>query len=139
MRRTRNSPRRSGSSQTTQMSSSVLATHWHKPGSSTPRSLGIVKAIRLKPANAQATHTWVTAFMQKGKLNEAITELREAIRRNSDQVWAHINLGRALQQQGKVDDAIAAYREAIRRKPDYAETHYIPRCPPATAVEVGGG
>ncbi len=61
----------------------------------------------------------------QGKLDEAITEYRAAIRIKPDHAEAHYLLGVALAVQGKLDEAIAEYRAAIRIKPDHAEAHYL--------------
>jgi tetratricopeptide (TPR) repeat protein len=60
----------------------------------------------------------------QGKLAEAITAYREAIRLKPDYAVAHSNLGTALRGQGKLAEAIAVYREAIRLKPDFAAAHF---------------
>jgi tetratricopeptide (TPR) repeat protein len=63
-------------------------------------------------------------LVDKGQLQEAIAEYREAIRLKPDYAQAHNNLGFALLDKGQFEEAIAEYREAIRLKPDYAEAHY---------------
>jgi serine/threonine-protein kinase len=64
-----------------------------------------------------------TALRDQGKLDEAVAELREAIRLQPDFAPAHSNLGTALRAQGKVAEAVAEHREAIRLQPDYAIAH----------------
>ncbi|HEY7308960.1 MAG TPA: tetratricopeptide repeat protein, partial [Gemmataceae bacterium] len=61
---------------------------------------------------------------EKGQLDEAIAEYREAIRLNKDYAEAHNNLGLALTDKGQLDEAIVAFREAIRLKKDFPEAHY---------------
>jgi len=61
---------------------------------------------------------------ERGKLDEAIAEFREAIRINPDFAEAHYNLGKAWHGLGELDLAVAEWREAIRLKPDYALAHY---------------
>jgi tetratricopeptide (TPR) repeat protein len=63
------------------------------------------------------------ALRDQGKLAEAITALREAIRFRPDDASAHHNLGYVLHRQGKLDEAIAAYRQAIRLTPDKAAAY----------------
>jgi tetratricopeptide (TPR) repeat protein len=60
---------------------------------------------------------------QKGQLDEAIREFREAIRLKPNLPRAHNNLGMALLDEGQLDESIAAHREAIRLQADYAEAH----------------
>jgi tetratricopeptide (TPR) repeat protein len=59
----------------------------------------------------------------KGQLDDAIAEYREAIRLNKDYAEPHNSLGNALRDKGRLDDAIAEYHEALRLKKDYAEAH----------------
>ena len=60
---------------------------------------------------------------KEGSLQEAIAELRAAIRLIPDDADAHNNLGLALADQGKLEQAIAEHRAAIRIEPDLAEAH----------------
>jgi Flp pilus assembly protein TadD len=48
----------------------------------------------------------------RGKLDEAVTAFRTAIRLEPNSALAHYGLGIALKEQGKPDEAIAAFREA---------------------------
>jgi superkiller protein 3 len=64
------------------------------------------------------------ALKNKGRLEEAIAEYREAIRLKKDDPVPHINLGVLLcDQKHDYDGAIAAFREAIRLKKDYPVAH----------------
>ena len=47
-------------------------------------------------------------------MDEAITELREALRLNAENLLAHSNLGDALRQKGDWAGAAAELREALR-------------------------
>jgi Tfp pilus assembly protein PilF len=60
---------------------------------------------------------------KRGKLEEALAELREAIRLKPDFAEARYELGNSLRDQGKLEQAVAEYREAIRLTPDLAEAH----------------
>jgi tetratricopeptide (TPR) repeat protein len=64
------------------------------------------------------------ALRDKGRLDEAITEFREAIRLKKDDLGPHINLGNALSEKGQLDEAIAEFREVICLKNDSADAHY---------------
>src|SRR5262249_30073401 len=61
------------------------------------------------------------ALVNKGRLDEAIAECREAIRLKEDYPEAHYTLGNALNRKGRLDEAIAAFREAIRLRKDFPE------------------
>jgi tetratricopeptide (TPR) repeat protein len=58
-----------------------------------------------------------------GRLAEAVSYYREAVRLKPDSYESHISLGNALSKRGLLDEATAVYREAIRLKPDSYETH----------------
>jgi tetratricopeptide (TPR) repeat protein len=60
------------------------------------------------------------ALSHQGRLDEAITEYRRAIRLNPANASAHRSLGTALHDQGKADEAVAELREAIRLNRDRA-------------------
>jgi len=110
-----------------------------KRGLTLPRMLTAIVAIGLgglwfgcAPADQQpdavaqvhAHHNRAAMLQTQGKLNEAIAELREAIRLKPAVVESHIGLANALDEQGKAEDAIAEYREAIRLDPDEALAHF---------------
>ncbi len=59
----------------------------------------------------------------QGKLDEAIVEVRAALRLDARSAPAHTDLGLILRQQGKVEESMAEYREAIRLDPDWSDAH----------------
>jgi tetratricopeptide (TPR) repeat protein len=59
-----------------------------------------------------------TTLLNKGKINEAIAELKQAVQMKPDLAPAHFNLGDAYEKKGALDDAIAAYKEALKYKSD---------------------
>ena len=61
---------------------------------------------------------------KKHHRERAIVHFREALRLNSKQVSARVNLGRELARQGRSEDALALYRGALRLRPDLAEAHF---------------
>ena len=63
------------------------------------------------------------ALREKGKLDDAITRLQQALRVSYGLPQAHYNLGVALVRKGEDDEAINEYRNAIKLKPDYAEAY----------------
>jgi tetratricopeptide (TPR) repeat protein len=63
------------------------------------------------------------ALMQKGQLDDAISQFREGIKENDDDAQAHSDLGSALLREGQVDDAIAEYHEALKNHPNFAAAH----------------
>jgi tetratricopeptide (TPR) repeat protein len=82
-------------------------------------------ALALRPSNAESHNNLGNALKDKGQLDDAIDEYREAIRLTKDEKdlnlpLFHCNLGQALHQKGQVDDAIDEHRKAIRLKKDFA-------------------
>jgi tetratricopeptide (TPR) repeat protein len=64
-----------------------------------------------------------TVYSQRGQLDEAIREYREALRLNPYYALGHYNLGNALLQKGQVDEAIQHYQESIRLQPMNVDTY----------------
>jgi serine/threonine protein kinase/Flp pilus assembly protein TadD len=79
--------------------------------------------VALQPRNASTHANLGFALGNKGRLDEAIAEYREAIRLKYDFATAHNNLAHALCNKGQLDDAIAECRAAIRIKKDFAPAH----------------
>ena len=63
-------------------------------------------------------------LVNKGQIDEAIRQFKEAIRLKPDYAEAHNNLGAVLDKKGQIDEAIRQYEEAIRLRPYYVEAHY---------------
>jgi tetratricopeptide (TPR) repeat protein len=81
-------------------------------------------ALACTTDNDMARFNLGTALLQKGRVDEAITQFQQALQINPDYAEAHYNLGNALLQKGRADEAITHYREALRIKPNFAEAHY---------------
>jgi tetratricopeptide (TPR) repeat protein len=60
----------------------------------------------------------------QGRLDQAISQYRQALQVKPDYVEAHNNLGIALQLQGKIDEAMNHYRQAMQINPSYVEAYY---------------
>jgi protein O-mannosyl-transferase len=72
---------------------------------------------------ADAHYNLGVALAARGKLDEAISNYREAIRLDPKSGIAQNNLGNALANEGRLDEAIVQYREAIRLKDDFSVAH----------------
>ena len=62
-----------------------------------------------------------TAYLQKGGLEEATWELRNAVLWCPDCAWAHYELGTALSSKEVTDEAVAEYRKAVQLDPAYLD------------------
>ena len=71
-------------------------------------------AIYAKPDFSEAHYTLGTALQQKGELDAAIAEFREAIKIAPNSPQVHNTLGTALRQKGKNDEARVEFDEAAR-------------------------
>jgi Flp pilus assembly protein TadD len=66
---------------------------------------------------------WGVALDHQGRIKEAETAYRVALRLKPDYSAAHFKLGNALYNQGRHKEAEEVYREATRLKPDDPDSH----------------
>lgn len=76
------------------------------------------RQVKAAPADVSARNELGARYVEAGRLDEAVVELREAIRLDPRQARAHNNLATALQSKGLVNEALGHYREAVRLAPD---------------------
>jgi len=79
--------------------------------------------VKKSPGKARIHNNLGFSYRAMGRIDEAIGELKTAIRLEPDYPEAHNNLGTAYDDKRLTDEAIAEYKTAIRLKPDYAEPH----------------
>ena len=79
---------------------------------------GAETQARANPNDASAHNYLATKYLQGGRVDDAVTELEQAIRLDAADAEAHSNLGSILQAQGRLDDASRHIREAVRLKPN---------------------
>lgn len=75
------------------------------------------------PANPRARYNLGTVCGREGRLDEAITQLREAVRLDPLYGEAHYNLGAALERKKVLGEAIRHYRRATEVSPRDADSH----------------
>jgi tetratricopeptide (TPR) repeat protein len=81
-------------------------------------------ALVIRPQSPGAHCNLGSALAEKGRLDEAIAEFREALRLKKDYVSGHNRLGMLLCGDKKdYDGAIASFREAIRLEPYHPQLH----------------
>jgi tetratricopeptide (TPR) repeat protein len=80
-------------------------------------------AVAVTTDNYRAEGNLGHALASEGRLDEAITHYREAVRIHPGYAEAHNNLGLALARQGRIEEAIPHYTEALRLSPGYFEAH----------------
>ena len=60
---------------------------------------------------------------EKGRINEAITQYRTAMKVKPDFALPHNNLGNIMYSMQETEEAIAYYKSALKLNPDYAIAH----------------
>jgi protein O-mannosyl-transferase len=73
--------------------------------------------------NLVAHYNYGNALLQKGDVNDAITQYQDALNIDPHDAVARNNLGTAMLKNGQVDEAINQYREAIQNDPGYILAH----------------
>ncbi len=63
------------------------------------------------------------AYDRIGKYEEAVRELKEALRLNPDYIEVHNNLGVTYDRMGMPDEAVNELKEALELNPNYTEAH----------------
>jgi Tfp pilus assembly protein PilF len=84
------------------------------------------KALRTKPdfleviSDADIRTNLGLLSARQGKLAEAVEQLNEALRLNSNSAEAHTTLGVVLLRSGRAEESIPHFSAALRLKPDWA-------------------
>ena len=80
--------------------------------------------LSLSPLNVSDRFRLAEALFKEGLLTEAIPELRETLRLDSNHIDAHYFLGLALKKKGDMAGATAAFRACLRIAPDNSLIRY---------------
>lgn len=75
------------------------------------------------PASWMAYNNLGNCLHQEGKLDQAISQYREALRFETEDSRTLYNIGSILVQQGKLDDGIVQFQKAIQIDPDYSDAY----------------
>jgi tetratricopeptide (TPR) repeat protein len=83
------------------------------------------EALAVNSNNDVAKNNLGIVYLQKGKLDEAISLLQAAVDLRPENSPAQENLAKALLQKGRVADALVHYRKLTELQPDNIEVHNI--------------
>jgi len=78
-------------------------------------------ARKVTRSNPITHNNYGYSLLERGQLDEAIREFREALRLEPKHSKAHNNLGSVLIMKNKISEAIEEFREAVRLKPDFPD------------------
>lgn len=84
-------------------------------------------ALQMKPESktAAAIHSWrADAYIQKGELDNALSDANEAIRLNPPYFGGYLERGIVYRRTGSFDKAISDYDTTIRLNPNFARSYY---------------
>jgi tetratricopeptide (TPR) repeat protein len=102
----------------------LAALTWHQARIYTDAETLWRDTIKKNPAAWHRRYDLATILALKGKLDEAITQYREALRLKPDFPDGHNNLGLTLFRKGETTEAMQHFVEALKLKPDHGEAHY---------------
>lgn len=80
-------------------------------------------AVNRAPNSPRAHNNLALALADAGRIDDAVSHLRRAIKLNPNYALAYNNLGNILFRRDRVAEAMQLYAEAIRIAPDYADAH----------------
>jgi Flp pilus assembly protein TadD len=81
-------------------------------------------AARTHPGDATALNRLATRYLQAGRVDEAVTQLRRAVQVAPRDAEARSNLGSALQARGELAAALRELETAVRLQPDDDRVRY---------------
>jgi tetratricopeptide (TPR) repeat protein len=81
-------------------------------------------AVRINPDDPAAHYARALSLVNAQRIDEAITELRQAIQMRPHHYYEWLDLGVTLDRMGDQDGAGRALRESIRLAPSFAQPHW---------------
>lgn len=110
------------SSGTSPLSLNEALTH-HRAGDLARAAQLYRQLLSHDPDHADALHLLGVVALQSGDPASAITHIREAIEKGTNQPAFHSNLGEALRISGELEAAAAAFSGALALDPGFADAH----------------
>jgi tetratricopeptide (TPR) repeat protein len=102
---------------------SFLKRHYGTPAKSAETVAACERLVKLKPQDPGAQVLLGNAYVDAGRVQEAIVCYREAVSLDADCFEAHLGLGRAHSERGAYGEAIHSYERALRLRPGSADAH----------------
>jgi tetratricopeptide (TPR) repeat protein len=93
------------------------AAHLLKVGRPADAVVPLCEAVRWLPGNAALLHDLGLAYLECGRVGEAVTALRNSIAVDPGFQDSHLRLGIALEASGSAEAALAAYQRAAQLAP----------------------
>jgi tetratricopeptide (TPR) repeat protein len=84
---------------------------------------GDEKLVADAPDDAPAHNALGAAYLQAGRMDDALTQFDDAIRLEPDYAVARFNIGLIAMLRGHTDDAVANLQRAVAARPGYVEAH----------------
>lgn len=82
------------------------------------------KAVKLAPSDPEAYRSRAAVLLERDRPDEAVPDLKQALRLNARDYSLWRDLGNAFERHGDVSEAIDAYREAAQLAPEYPEVRW---------------
>ena len=79
--------------------------------------------VQVSPYSSNAHCDLAVALSDRGRVDEAIQQVQEALKIAPNDPDNHNNLGRYFAQKGQMDEAIAQFQKALEIDPDMAKAH----------------
>jgi predicted CXXCH cytochrome family protein len=87
------------------------------------RAVELLERASALAADPTVLNDLALAYRQIGKINDALSALKQAVALELDHPQAYNNLGGMLRETGDLAGAESAFREALRAQPDFAAAH----------------
>jgi len=99
-----------------------VAEAYARKGQKTLASEEFAKAVRVASSSPDENHFLIgSAHLEAGRFDEAIGELKEALKINPDDPRVYNNLGLAYRKKGMTNEAFSNYRKAMSLDPSFPD------------------